>query len=87
MIHETGHVLAFRAWGVSGEKWNEWKAAAQSDGWHASRYATNAPSEDFSETLVVYQQTKGTPQGDELRALMPARFKLIEKLLGEAGRP
>ena len=29
----------------------------------------------------LYQQVKGTPQEAEIRALMPARFKIIEELL------
>lgn len=82
MIHETGHTLSKKAWGNEGDKrWNPWKEAMKSDQVVASKYAKNSPDEDFAETLQLYEQVRGTPQEAEMRALMPERFRLIDKLL------
>lgn len=82
MIHETGHTLSGQKWGEeSSRKWKPWKDAMKSDVVVPSQYAKSSPGEDFAETLVVYFQTKGTPQEQEIRILMPARVKIIEELL------
>lgn len=90
MIHETGHTLSTQKWGELGEtradddkRWDKWKAAAASDGVAPSEYAKNSPGEDFGEALQLYQQVKGTPQEEEIRQLMPERYKIIKELLGE----
>ncbi|WP_257457752.1 putative zinc-binding metallopeptidase [Archangium lipolyticum] len=83
MIHETGHTLSMQKWGSqdSDKRWDDWKAAAKSDGLVASGYAKASPGEDFAETLLIYQQAKGTPREAEFRAMMPERFKIIDELL------
>jgi hypothetical protein len=82
MVHETGHTLSGQKWGEeSSRKWKPWKDAMKSDVVVPSKYAKSSPGEDFAETLVVYFQTKGTPQEQEIRILMPARIKIIEDLL------
>ena len=66
--------------------WSDWKSAMNSDGISPSVYAkqsaaTGAPDEDFSETLELYMKVKGTPQESEIRAIMPERFALLDKIL------
>lgn len=66
--------------------WSDWKKAMKHDGISPSVYAqqsaaTDAPDEDFSETLELYMKVKGTPQEAEIRAIMPERFALLDKIL------
>lgn len=85
LIHEVGHTMSQRLWGASyGAEWGPWTEAGRSDGFIPSKYGANNPGEDFSETLVIYQSVKGTPQEAELRALMPNRFRMLDQVLGEA---
>jgi hypothetical protein len=82
--HEVGHAISGKAWGsdTNGKAWDEWKAAIKSDNTVASKYAKASPAEDFSETLVLYNQVHGKhPDEEELRALMPERFRLMDRVL------
>ncbi len=83
LAHETGHTLSQRRWGsdVKSKKWDEWKDAAKKDGIVASDYAKSSPAEDFSETLVLYNSVRGKPEEAEVRALMPERFAVLDKML------
>lgn len=81
LIHETGHILSGQEFGD--KEWKEWEAAMQKDGLSASVYAKNARGEDFSETLELYMRVKGTPQEAEIRAIMPERFAILDKLVGK----
>ncbi len=83
LIHETGHTLSMKKWGSddNDKRWNDWKNAVKSDGIIPSQYGKASVGEDFAETLVIYHQNKGTPRDAELRALMPARYKIIDELL------
>ncbi|MCP3097971.1 hypothetical protein LZ198_03670 [Myxococcus sp. K15C18031901] len=86
LIHETGHILALGRWGNDSERdrgWAPWRSAIQRDGIRPSRYGASTPAEDFSEALVLYHRSRGTPQEREFRAMMPERFRLIERLLSE----
>jgi hypothetical protein len=87
MIHETGHILSNTMWGsdTSGKGWDDWKAAAAADKNIPSEYAKSSPAEDFSETLQLYYQVKGTPQEKVERALYLERFKMIDKILADKG--
>lgn len=84
LIHETGHTLSMRRWGddSSGRRWADWRNAIQRDGIRPSNYSANAPGEDFSESLVLYQRVRGTPQEAEVRAMMPERFRILDQLVG-----
>jgi hypothetical protein len=84
LLHETGHILSNQAWGSDStvdNGWSAWRTASQNDGIRASRYATQSPEEDFSETLVIYQRTRGTPQEAEFRAMMPERFRILDGMV------
>jgi hypothetical protein len=85
MIHETGHTLSRRLWGESDESkgWKAWAAAAKKDVLVPSQYARKSPGEDFGETLQLYMQVKGTEKEAEIRALMPARFKILDDVLSK----
>jgi hypothetical protein len=87
-IHETGHILSRSSWGddsQSDPRWADWNAAVTADGIVPSGYGKKSPDEDFAETLVIYMTVRGTPQEAELRALMPERFKILDRLLGGGG--
>jgi hypothetical protein len=79
-IHEGGHAY-------SGELWKDkkledgWKKAIAADKQSPSTYADNAPTEDFSESLVMYSLSKGTPCEATARALYPNRYAELERLL------
>jgi WXG100 family type VII secretion target len=82
LIHETGHIWSRQNWGKDGDaRWNDWKAAMSSDNSRASKYAKSSPGEDFSETLQLYHQVKGTHQEAVVRKRMPERFKLIDEIV------
>lgn len=82
LIHETGHALSMKAWGdqTSDARWDPWRAAMQSDAITPSPYGQTDEREDFAESLKLYYMVKGTKDEDEIRALMPERFKLIEAM-------
>jgi hypothetical protein len=83
LIHETGHTLSMRAWGGESDKrWDAWRTASQNDGIRPSSYAASSPGEDFSETLVLYNRVRGTPQEAEFRAMMPERFRILDRMVG-----
>ncbi len=84
LVHETGHLLSWLLWGRSTDdpRWNRWKAAMARDHFFASDYARDSVAEDFGETYQLYQMVRGTKAEAELRAVMPARFALIDEVLG-----
>ena len=79
-IHEGGHAY-------SGELWKDpkteaaWKAAIAADGRSPSTYSDNAPTEDFSESLVMYSLSKGTPCEATAKKLFPNRYAELDRLL------
>ncbi|MES2642655.1 MAG: hypothetical protein V4850_24440 [Myxococcota bacterium] len=80
MIHETGHTWAYKQWGTDNTKggWVKWQAAMDSDKASPSNYATNAIEEDVAEAIQLYGSTKGKPTYDEYKAILPARFAILE---------
>jgi hypothetical protein len=86
LLHEAGHGLTITRWGWGvdprGKRWRDWRAAIRDDaGAVVSRYASVDATEDVAETIAVYCGTLGTPTHDEYRALVPARFALLDRLL------
>ncbi len=83
MIHETGHVWSYQEWGTDTTKgkWAEWKKCMDSDKVSVSRYATADIAEDVAETVRAYGSTKGRPQYNEYKALVPKRWAMLEKEL------
>lgn len=83
LIHETGHILSGQKWGnwQSSAQWADWDAAVRSDGLAPSGYAKNSKTEDFSESLTLYQLFASTPSGAEFRAMFPERYRIIDELL------
>lgn len=88
MIHETGHTWSFQNWGsdTTQASWAPWRAAMASDRISVSNYATNSVSEDFAESLRIYQDSQGRPAHDEYRAMIPARFGILDTHFG-GGNP
>jgi hypothetical protein len=82
LVHEVGHVLSKRKLGehVTDPGWQMWSAAIAGDASAASKYARKNAEEDFSETLALYKQVKGTPFESSARALMPGRFAILDVL-------
>jgi hypothetical protein len=86
MVHESGHVFAFRHFGLdpSSPGWTEWRAAMKSDRFHPSTYAAGSFLEDEAEGMLVYMGSKalaakGSPIGADLAALFPARRAIFER--------
>ena len=70
---------ALGAGGANREKATaEWKAAGAKDLTSLSTYGRASVAEDAAESYALYVGTKGTPAHDELRALFPNRFALLD---------
>lgn len=86
-VHEVGHFLTNVAWGQNDDpRWDPWRAAIKSDGVRASKYAKVLVSEDASETLQLYFEVIDTATESEVRAIFPARFAILDTLLGKRKR-
>ena len=53
----------------------------KSDGIALSQYGKENEKEDFAESWALYVPVIGTPRENEVRALIPARCKLMDTLL------
>ncbi|MFO0726968.1 MAG: hypothetical protein U1E65_24525 [Myxococcota bacterium] len=85
LIHETGHLWSRKVWGADGSAgWNTWTALMAKDGFHASAYARHNPAEDVADTVELYHIVVGTPNEASVRALLPARFKYLDGVVGQA---
>ncbi|MCA9544481.1 MAG: LysM peptidoglycan-binding domain-containing protein [Myxococcales bacterium] len=80
MIHETGHTWSKQQWGedTTSAQWQPWRDAMASDRISLSNYATASLDEDVAETVQAYAANKGTPLHDEYRAMVPARFAILD---------
>jgi hypothetical protein len=81
MIHETGHTWSYKTWGEDKTKgkWVEWQTAMTKDKASLSGYAMASIAEDVAETIQVYVSTKGAPQFEEYRRIVPNRFDMLDK--------
>jgi uncharacterized Zn-binding protein involved in type VI secretion len=79
LIHEGGHTYSGDLWNDSARK-DAWKEAIKKDARSPSSYADSAPTEDFSESLVMYTLSKGTPCEEYAKKLYPARYAELDKL-------
>ncbi|UOD29389.1 PAAR domain-containing protein [Massilia violaceinigra] len=79
VIHESGHLLHGKLWENPAAK-KAWKKAIAKDGRRPSKYAASHATEDFSESLVMYGISKGTPQEARARQLFPARYKILDDI-------
>jgi hypothetical protein len=80
MVHESGHTYSDNIWKKPAD-WKPWEKAMAADGRAPSEYAESAKEEDFSESLVMYTMSKGTPCEATARALYPERYKILDNLL------
>jgi hypothetical protein len=78
--HEVGHLLHQKLWQDPAQK-KAWDEAMASDGRSPSKYADAAPDEDISESLGVYSASRGSPCAVFARAMFPARFALLDKIV------
>ena len=83
LIHETGHTWSYQQWGedTDGAKWQPWKDAMAKDPVSVSGYADASIDEDVAETVQIYASTKDTPKHEEYRAMVPARFAILDREL------
>lgn len=92
VTHEVGHSVEQPATGLFGLA-TEWNLAVYRDRLFATSYAAeNYPTpgaeivgdatEDFADAYAIYQLVKGTPDEVQMRALMPARFDLLDRMYG-----
>jgi hypothetical protein len=89
LIHETGHTASLAAWGDSDtdKRWDPWRAAMKADGMAVSQYSKESLDDDFAESWAFYVPVVGTPREAEVRALIPARCKLMDTLLWQKPVP
>lgn len=85
-IHEGGHTYSQELWKDAKNK-TEWENAIKADDQAPSQYAENAPTEDFSESLVMYSLAKGTPCEAVARSIYPNRFAVFDKLFAPKPKP
>lgn len=88
LVHELGHQLSFVQMGSAdgkGPQWERWHQAMAADSLSPSNYARDNASgpgiEDFAESVSAWVLTRGQPEHAEWRALMPARFAILDQLL------
>jgi hypothetical protein len=79
LIHEGGHTYSADLWDSSAKK-DAWNDAIKKDARSPSTYADSAPTEDFSESLVMYSLSKGTPCEEYAKKLFRARYAELDKL-------
>ncbi|MCB9744110.1 MAG: hypothetical protein H6741_16050 [Alphaproteobacteria bacterium] len=81
LIHEAAHVWAWKRWGLdsSGEAWDEWREAIEADAFRLTSYAHHSIEEDLCETMVAWRSTLGTETHEEYRAMVPARFRILDR--------
>jgi hypothetical protein len=84
MIHETGHAWSMKTWGEAGTgaEWDQWADATASDLVNVSHYGQSSLFEDVAEASALYLESKGTPAFAEYRAIYPARFAILDRVLG-----
>ena len=78
LTHEAGHFDAHARWGQAA--WAPGRAVMKADELEPSGYARGNADEDYAESYRLYFQVKGTPAEAEVRALLPARFQLLDTL-------
>ena len=54
MIHETGHLVSFKADAADSAFWTKWRKAADDDSAAVSLYGTTNQLEDFAEAYLLY---------------------------------
>lgn len=95
-MHETAHLAEQpgKVFGVA----LEWNLAVQKDQLFSTHYADDRyvddgsgtvkgdlgidPGEDFAEAYMTYHLVKGTPDEAQMRALMPERFAILDRMFG-----
>jgi uncharacterized Zn-binding protein involved in type VI secretion len=81
-IHEGGHAYSAALW-KDAKLRDDWKAATTADKRSPSNYADSDVAEDFSESLVMYSLSKGTPCEAIAEKLFPNRYAALDKLLAD----
>ncbi len=81
MIHESGHTFSKDLWAAKPAEKTAWQDAITKDGKLPSKYAGSSIDEDFSESLVMYSLSKGTPCEEYAKKLYPERYKKLDELM------
>jgi type VI secretion system secreted protein VgrG len=86
-IHEGGHTYSQDLW-KDADKKKAWEEVIKKDAPNSpSKYADSAPTEDFSESLVMYSLSKGTPCEATARKLYPNRYAALEEMFKGNAKP
>lgn len=93
-LHETAHLVE-QPWQGDFPLFKPgWNDAVDADRLFPTGYATDnyvpnsknngvisrKPTEDFAEAYMIYHAVKGTPDEARMRALMPARFEILDQM-------
>jgi uncharacterized Zn-binding protein involved in type VI secretion len=83
LIHEAAHTITSKRWKQDPSLRAEWEQAIKDDGHRPSDYAGNNAGEDFAESVVMYALSKGTACEATARAIYPARYAILDRMVGE----
>ena len=86
LIGGAGDLLAGREFDANPGTLEAYKSAIQNDLVAPSGMAQLSAQRDFSETVKLYEQVRGTPQEAEIRELFNERLSVIENLLDKNQR-
>jgi hypothetical protein len=84
IMHEAAH--RFEA-SLGADFPGVWHEIMEQDLRSPSTYGNKTEAEDFAESVLLYAMTIGTPCEATARALFPARFRLLDKLLSRSAFP
>ena len=90
-LHESGHSISQQHWGEDSKadpRWKPWHDAVKSDVVRPSDYGASSFDEDVAESIALYQSVRDDlPLFEEYRKSYPARFKILDGLLGAPDAP
>jgi uncharacterized Zn-binding protein involved in type VI secretion len=79
ILHEAGHTYT-HGWAANPGARTEWEEAMRSDGRPPTDLTDGEAAQDFSEAVVMYALSKGTPCEATARAIFPARYQILDRL-------
>lgn len=79
MVHETGHLVSYRADSTSTDFWTRWNKAAQDDNAAVSVYGTTNRWEDFAEAYLMFVANRSAA-----RTQFPHRSAILDPLVNPA---
>jgi hypothetical protein len=80
LIGSAGNLLAADEFKNNPSSLEAYKNAIRDDLITPSGYAKYSPQRDFSETVKLFEQVRGTPQEAEVRRLLEERLRVIQEI-------